>query len=175
MTAATVVGSPGGGEPDDDISPGRKRNTRVNPATLLAEGDGGGATMARQGAAPRRLSGQSRLTAPAPQRGTCRALASHLRQRRATLPHKMPTPGGLMTPAPLRGTCQASVSRPRQRHVSSPLRLHHRPPTRRYHRFSILFFSDSASIRQVTLLRRTLPQGHTLTSRGTICGQLGTD
>src|SRR5688572_17347059 len=96
----TVVGSPGGGKTDDDLSPGRKKNTRVNPATLLTEGDGDRATMARQGAAPRRLSGQSKLTTPAPQRGTCRALASHLRQRRATLPDKMPTPGGLMTPAP---------------------------------------------------------------------------
>jgi hypothetical protein len=61
------------------------------------EGDGDGATMARQEAAPRRLSDQSKLTAPAPLRGTCRALASHLRQRQALLPDKMLTPGGLMT------------------------------------------------------------------------------
>jgi hypothetical protein len=55
-TTTTVVGSPGGDELDDDISTWRKRNIRVNPATLLAGGDGDGATMARQGAAPRRLS-----------------------------------------------------------------------------------------------------------------------
>jgi hypothetical protein len=52
----TVVGLPGGGEPDDDISPGRKRDTQVYPATLLAEGEGDRATMARQEAAPRRPS-----------------------------------------------------------------------------------------------------------------------
>jgi hypothetical protein len=40
MTTTMVVGSPGGGEPDDDISPEQKKNIRVNPATLLAEEDG---------------------------------------------------------------------------------------------------------------------------------------
>jgi hypothetical protein len=39
----------------NDIPPWRK-NTQVNPATLLAGGDGDEANMARQGAAPRRLS-----------------------------------------------------------------------------------------------------------------------
>jgi hypothetical protein len=110
-TATTVVGSPGVGEPDDDLSPGQKRDTRVNPATLLAEGDGDGATMARQETTPHRLSDQSELTAPAPLRGTCRALSSHLGQRRVSLPNNVPTLGGLMTPAPLRGTCRALVSR----------------------------------------------------------------
>jgi hypothetical protein len=55
-TTTTVVGSPGVGELDDDVSPWRKRNTWVCPAILLAEGGGDGATMARQEAAPCRLS-----------------------------------------------------------------------------------------------------------------------
>jgi hypothetical protein len=97
------------------------------------------------------------LTVPAPLRRTCRALASHLGQRRTSLPNNVPTPGELMTPAPLRETCRALASCLRQRHVSSPLQLHHHPPTRRYHRFSILFLLDSASIRQATPLRRALP------------------
>jgi hypothetical protein len=107
----TVVGLPGVGKPDDVLSPGQRRDTRVYPAILLAEGDGDGATMDRQEAAPHRLSDQSELTASAPLRGTCRALASHLGQRRASLPDNMSTPGGLMTPTPLRGTCQALVLR----------------------------------------------------------------
>jgi hypothetical protein len=102
-TTTTVVGSPGGGELDDDISPWWKRNTRVNPATLLAGGDGDGATMASQEVAPRRLSNQSESTAPTPMRGTCRVLSSHLRQRRVSLPSKTPTLCRLMMPAPLRG------------------------------------------------------------------------
>jgi hypothetical protein len=75
-----VVGSPGGGELDDDISPWWKRNTRVCPATLLAGGGGDGATMARQEATPRRLSDQSESTTPAPLSETCRVLSSHLGQ-----------------------------------------------------------------------------------------------
>jgi hypothetical protein len=80
-TATTVVGSLGGDELNNDFPPWQKRNTRVCPATLLAEGGGDGATMARQEAAPRRLSDQSKSTTPAPLRGTCRVLSSHLRQR----------------------------------------------------------------------------------------------
>jgi hypothetical protein len=76
----TVVGSPGRGDLDDDISPRQKRNIRVCPATLLAGGGEDGATVARQEAAPRRLSGQSESTTPAPLRETCRVLSSHLRQ-----------------------------------------------------------------------------------------------
>jgi hypothetical protein len=57
-TATTmVVGSPGEGELDDDFLPRWKRNTWVCPATLLVGGGGDGATVARQEAAPRRLSG----------------------------------------------------------------------------------------------------------------------
>jgi hypothetical protein len=55
-TATTVVDSPDGGELDDDFPPWQRRNTRVCPTTLLAGGGGDGATMARQEAAPRRLS-----------------------------------------------------------------------------------------------------------------------
>jgi hypothetical protein len=104
-TATTVVGSPGGGELDDDFSPWQKRNTRVCPATLLAGGGGDGATMAMQEEVPRRLSGQSESTTSAPLRGPCQVLSSHLRQRRVSLPRNAPTPGGLMTPAPSQRTC----------------------------------------------------------------------
>jgi hypothetical protein len=82
------------------LSPWRKRNTRVCPATLLAGGGGDGAIVAGQEAAPRRLSDQSESTTPAPLRGTCRVLSSHLRQRQVSLPSNVPTPSGLMTPAP---------------------------------------------------------------------------
>jgi hypothetical protein len=109
-TATTVVGSPGGGELDDDFPPWQKRNTRVCPATLLVGGRGYEATMAMQEAAPRRLSGQSESTTPAPLRGPCRVLSSHLRQRRVSLPRNAPTPSGLMTPAPSQRTCWALAS-----------------------------------------------------------------
>jgi hypothetical protein len=110
-TTTTVVGSPGDDELDDGISPRQKRNIRVFPATLLAGGGGeDGATVARHKAALRRLLDQSEPTTPAPLRGTCRVLSSHLRQRRVSLPSNVPTPSGLMTPAPLRGTCRTLVS-----------------------------------------------------------------
>jgi hypothetical protein len=57
----------------------QERNIRVCPATLLAGGGGDGATVARQEAAPRRLLDQSESTTPAPLRGTCWVLSSHLR------------------------------------------------------------------------------------------------
>jgi hypothetical protein len=66
------------------------------------------ATVARQEVAPRRLSNES--TTPAPQRGTCRALSSHLRQRRMSFPRNMPTPSGQMTPAHSRRACWALAS-----------------------------------------------------------------
>jgi hypothetical protein len=110
VTATTVVGSLGGGELNDDFPPWQKRNTRVCPATLLAGGGEDGATVARQEAAPRRLSNQSELTTPAPLRGTCQVLSSHLRQRRVSLPRNTPTPSGLMPPAPSRRTCWALAS-----------------------------------------------------------------
>jgi hypothetical protein len=73
----TAISSPGGGELDNVFPPWQKSSIRVCLATLLAAGGGDGATMARQEAAPRRLSNES--TTPAPQQGTCRALSSHLR------------------------------------------------------------------------------------------------
>jgi hypothetical protein len=109
-TTTTVVGLPAGGELDDGISPRQKRNTRVYPATLLAGGDGDGATVARQEAAPHRLSNQSEVTTLAPLRGTCWALPSHLRQRQMSPPRNGPTPSGLMTPVPSRRTCWALAS-----------------------------------------------------------------
>jgi hypothetical protein len=62
----------------DDVFPTwRKNNIRVCPVTSPADGGGGGATKAKQEAAPRRLSSES--TAPMPQRGTRRASTSRLR------------------------------------------------------------------------------------------------
>jgi hypothetical protein len=52
----TVVSSPGSGELDGVFSLWRKSSIRVRPATLLAAGGGDGATVARQEAAPSRLS-----------------------------------------------------------------------------------------------------------------------
>jgi hypothetical protein len=69
--------------------------------------------MAKQEAAPRRLSSES--TTPAPQRGTRRALTSRLRQRRASSPCNTPTPSRRTTPARSRRTCWASASYLRQR------------------------------------------------------------
>jgi hypothetical protein len=109
-TTTTAVSSPGGGELDDVSPPWRKSSIRVCPATLLAAGGGDGATMARQEAAPHRLSVQSESTTPAPQRGTCRALSSHLRQRRVSFPRNVPTPSGLTMPALSRRTCWALTS-----------------------------------------------------------------
>jgi hypothetical protein len=60
----TVVSSPGGGELDDVFPPWRKSSIRVCPATLLTAGGGNGATVARQEAAPRRLSSESATLAP---------------------------------------------------------------------------------------------------------------
>jgi hypothetical protein len=99
----TVVSSLGGGELDDIFPLWQKSNIRVCPATLLAAGGGDGAIVARQEAASRRLSSES--TTPTPQRGTCRALSSRLRQRRASFPCNMPAPSGQMTPALSRRTC----------------------------------------------------------------------
>jgi hypothetical protein len=109
-TTTTVVVSPGDSELDDGISPRQKRSIWVCPATLLAEGGGDGVTVARHEAALRRLSDQSEPMTPAPLRGTCRVLSSHLRQRRVSPPSNVPTPSGLTTPAPLRGTCRTLVS-----------------------------------------------------------------
>jgi hypothetical protein len=104
----TVVSSPGGGELDDVFPPWWKSSIRVCPATLLTVGGGDGATMAKQEAAPRWLSSESATLAP--QRGTCRALSSHLRQRQMSFPRNVPTPSGQMTPAHSRTACWALAS-----------------------------------------------------------------
>jgi hypothetical protein len=85
--------------------PWRKSSIRVCPVAFLAAGEGGGATVAKQEATPRRLSSES--TTPAPQRGTCRALTSRLRQRRVLFPRNTPTPSGQMMPACSRRACWA--------------------------------------------------------------------
>jgi hypothetical protein len=90
------------------LPPWRKSSIRVCPVTFLAAGGGGGATVAKQEAAPRRLSSKS--TTPAPQRGTCRALTSRLRRRRASFPRNTPTPSRQMTPARSRRACWALAS-----------------------------------------------------------------
>ena len=58
---------PAGGGIDDVFPTWRKSNIRVCPVTFPADGGGGGAGMAKQEAAPRRLSSES--TAPAPNGG----------------------------------------------------------------------------------------------------------
>jgi hypothetical protein len=108
IASTTAVSSPGGGELDDVFPPWQKSSIRVCPATLLTAGGGDGATVATQEAVPHRLSSES--TTPAPQRGTCQALSSHLRQRRMSFPRNVPTPSGLMTPVLSRRTCWALAS-----------------------------------------------------------------
>jgi hypothetical protein len=68
---------PAGGGINDVFPTWRKNNIRVCPVASPADGGGGGATMDKQEAAPRRLSSES--TVPAPQRGTRRATTSRLR------------------------------------------------------------------------------------------------
>jgi hypothetical protein len=72
-----AVSPPVGGGIEDVFPAWRKNNIRVHPITFPADGGGGGATMAKQEAAPRRLSSES--TTPAPRRGTRRTLTSRLR------------------------------------------------------------------------------------------------
>jgi hypothetical protein len=72
-----AVSPPAGGGIDDVFPTWRKSDIQVCPITFPADGGGGGATMAKQEAAPRRLSSES--MAPAPQRETRRVLTSRLR------------------------------------------------------------------------------------------------
>jgi hypothetical protein len=97
--------APGGSRLGDVFPPWRKSSIRVCPVAFLAAREGGRATMAKQEAAPRRLSSES--TTPAPQRGTRRALTSHLRRRRASFPRNTPTPSRQMMPARSRRACWA--------------------------------------------------------------------
>jgi hypothetical protein len=76
----TAVSLPGGGGLGDIFPPWQKTSIQVCPVAFLAAGGGGGATMARQEAAPCRLSSES--TTLAPQQGTCRALTSRRRRQR---------------------------------------------------------------------------------------------
>jgi hypothetical protein len=143
----------------------RRRNQRRLPhvaegqhlglsVTFPADGGGDGAGMAKQEAAPRRLS--SELTAPAPQRGTRRASTSRLRRRRASFPRNTSAPSGRTTPARSRGTCWASHSYLRQR-CSPPLtRLRHRLSTKRYRMIPISCLLDPAVTRRATPLWWTL-------------------
>jgi hypothetical protein len=118
---------------------------------LPAGGGGDGATMAKQEAAPRRLSSKS--TSPVPQRGTRRASTLRLRRRRASFPRNTPTPSRRTTPARSRRTCWALPSYLRQR-CSPPLtRLRHRPSTKRYRPIPVSCLLDSASTHQATSLR----------------------
>jgi hypothetical protein len=107
-TTMAAFSPPVGGEIDDVFPAWRKSSIRVCPITLPANEGGGGATMAKQEAAPRRLSSES--TTPAPQRGTRQVSTSRLRRRRASFPRNTPTPSGRMTPACSRRTCWALAS-----------------------------------------------------------------
>jgi hypothetical protein len=53
-----------GGGIDDVFHAWRKNSIRVCPVTLPVDGEGGGAIMAKQEAAPRRLSSESATPAP---------------------------------------------------------------------------------------------------------------
>jgi hypothetical protein len=99
---------PAGGGIDDVFPAWWKNNIRAHPVLFPTDGGGGGATKAKQEAAPRQLSSKS--TAPAPQRGACRASTSRLRRRRAPSPRNTPTPSKRTTPARSRKACWTSPS-----------------------------------------------------------------
>jgi hypothetical protein len=127
-TMATVS-PPGGGGLDNVFPPSRKSSIQACPIAFLAAGEGGGANLAMQETASRRPSSES--AAPAPQRGTRRALTSRLRRQRASLPRDTPTPSGQMTPARSRRACWTLASYLRQRCSPSPTRLRHCPSIER--------------------------------------------
>jgi hypothetical protein len=72
-----AVSPPVDGGINDVFATWRKNNIRICPVISPTDGGGGGATMAKQEAAPRRLSSKS--TTLAPQRGTRRVSTVHLR------------------------------------------------------------------------------------------------
>jgi hypothetical protein len=139
---------------DDVVPTWRKSNIRVCPVTFPVDGGGGGASMAKQEAAPRRLSSES--TAPAPQRGTCRALASRLRRRRASFLRNTPTPSRRTMPARSQRTCWALASYLKRRCSPSLTRLRHHSSIKRYRLFPIPCLLDSAATHQAAPLRWTL-------------------
>jgi hypothetical protein len=143
-----TVSPPAGGGIGDVFPTWRKSNIRVCPVTFPADGGGGRADMAKQEAAPRRLSSES--TAPAPQQGTHRALTSRLRRRRASFPRDTPTPSRRTTPARSQMTCWALASCLRQRCSPSLTRLRHHPSIKRYRPFPIPCLLDSAATHQAT-------------------------
>jgi hypothetical protein len=146
-----AVSPPAGGGINDVFPTWRKNNIQVCPVTSPADGGGGGATVAKQEVAPRRLSSES--MALAPRRGTRRASTSRLRRRLAMFPRDTPTPSGRTTPARSRGTCWASPSYLRRR-CSPPLtRLRHHSSTKRYRSIPISCLLHSASTHQATPLR----------------------
>jgi hypothetical protein len=96
---------PAGGEIDDAFPTWWKDDIRACPVPSPVDGGGGGATKAKQEAAPRWLSSES--MAPVPQRRVRRASASRLRRRRAPSPRnytylklKMSGPNGVITVGP---------------------------------------------------------------------------
>jgi hypothetical protein len=107
--------------------------------------------MAKQEAAPHRLSNQTESTTSAPLRGTCQMLSSHLRQRWVSQQRANPkrTDDGS---ALVKDLLDVSLV-PEITVQSIPVRLRHHPSTKRYHPFFILFPLDSASIHQATSLR----------------------
>jgi hypothetical protein len=146
-----AVSPPAGSGIDDVFPTWRKNNIRVCPVTSPADGGGGGATMAKQEAAPHRLSSKS--TTPAPRRGTRRVSTLRLRRRRAPFTRNTPTPSRRTTPAHSQRTCWTSPSYLRQR-CSPPLtQLRHRPSTKRYRPIPISCLLDSTSTHQATSLR----------------------
>jgi hypothetical protein len=153
-TTMAAISPPAGGGIDDVFPTWRKSYIRVCPVTFSVDGGGGGAGMAKQEAAPRRLSSES--TAPTPQRGTRRALTSRLRRRRETFPRNTPTPSRRTTPACSRRTCWALASYLRQRCSLSLTRLRHHPSIKRYRPFPVPCLLDSTANRQATSLRWTL-------------------
>jgi hypothetical protein len=102
-TTMAAVSPPTGGGIDNVFPTRWKNNIRARPVAFPTDGGGGGADMAKLEAAPRQLSSES--TAPAPQRGTRRALTSRLRRRRAPSPRNTPAPSRRTTPARSRRTC----------------------------------------------------------------------
>jgi hypothetical protein len=59
-----AVSPPADGGIDNVFPAWRKNSIRVCPVTFLVDGEGGGAIMAKQEAAPRRLSSESTTLAP---------------------------------------------------------------------------------------------------------------